>query len=741
MDKNNIKLENNGTFITMRYELVPGEQIDDNVMERLNNNILEGVGKVQVTEVDSKKVIFSQIPVSVDLESYFKKTLTKPEVLTILKNLVAGFDIGKNGIPVGYIVKDFKYIYIDENTLNTYEFVVPIKGNTTDVSEIPEFFKKCVAGMKFHENDRDNYVAKIITKLNSDMFSLNDFNVMINEMLLEVGMSEMPAAGNMGSKVDKVGVLRNRAGQVPPMPQPGMGQPTPMPQPGMGQIPPRPQQGMGQVPPMPQPGMGQIPPRPNQGMAQLSPIPQSGMAPVPPVPPQGMGQIPPMPQPVKRFDPMTGKPIEEPPASQPIPVAQPVKRFDPMTGKPIEEPKAEEPAPAEEPKIEESKAEEPKAELPKTESPLTGPAPQPVPGPAPQPVPGPIPQPVPGPIPQPVPSSIPQPVQSSIPQPVPSPIPQPVQSSIPQPVPSSIPQPAPGPIPTPGPMPQPVKRFDPMTGKPIEEPKTETPAPVEEPKAEAPAPAEEPKAEEPAPAEEPKAEAPVPAEEPKTEEPAPAEEPKAEEPVPTEEPEKKQDSNVNPGLGGVEELDELNLEDIDDELANSVKNIDPAPAPSNKPETKFDPMTGMPLSRSVQPMQSKPAPGPGPVPTPAPQPQQVNIVKPEAAQPPKQDVSKPHPHFVREKTGEKIYIDKDEFKIGKSKVHADYAIENNSAISRVHVIIIKRNGVSYLKDNDSTNGTFVDGARVNPGAEVLLKANMRVKFGNEDFTFLLRDEV
>ena len=351
-----------------------------------------------------------------------------------------------------------------------------------------------------------------------------------------------------------------------------------------------------------------------------------------------------MPQPVKRFDPMTGKPIEEPPASQPIPVAQPVKRFDPMTGKPIEEPKAEEP---------------------KTESPLTGPAPQPVP--------------------------------------------QPVSSSIPQPVQSSIPQPVPGPIPTPGPMPQPVKRFDPMTGKPIEEPKAEEPAPVEEPKTETPAPAEEPK----------------------TETPAPAEEPKAEEPVPTQEPEKKQDSNVNPGLGGVEELDELNLEDIDDELANSVKNIDPAPAPSNKPETKFDPMTGMPLSRSVQPMQSKPAS----------QPQQVNIVKPEAPQPPKQDVGKPHPHFVREKTGEKIYIDKDEFKIGKSKVHADYAIENNSAISRVHVIIIKRNGVSYLKDNDSTNGTFVDGVRVNPGAEVLLKANMRVKFGNEDFTFLLRDEV
>ena len=84
------------------------------------------------------------------------------------------------------------------------------------------------------------------------------------------------------------------------------------------------------------------------------------------------------------------------------------------------------------------------------------------------------------------------------------------------------------------------------------------------------------------------------------------------------------------------------------------------------------------------------------------------------------------PHFVRQKTGEKIYVNKDEFKIGKSKVHSDYSIENNTAISRVHVIVIHRDGDYYLKDNDSTNGTFVDGERLEPGREVLLKANMKL---------------
>jgi pSer/pThr/pTyr-binding forkhead associated (FHA) protein len=92
---------------------------------------------------------------------------------------------------------------------------------------------------------------------------------------------------------------------------------------------------------------------------------------------------------------------------------------------------------------------------------------------------------------------------------------------------------------------------------------------------------------------------------------------------------------------------------------------------------------------------------------------------------------------VRERNGEKIYIEKDEFKIGKSKLHADYAIENNNAISRIHVVVLKRNGACFLKDNNSTNGTYIEGRKVQPGEEILLKDEMKVKFGDEEFTFLI----
>ena len=71
----------------------------------------------------------------------------------------------------------------------------------------------------------------------------------------------------------------------------------------------------------------------------------------------------------------------------------------------------------------------------------------------------------------------------------------------------------------------------------------------------------------------------------------------------------------------------------------------------------------------------------------------------------------PAPYFLRVKTGERISLDKAEFKIGHKARLVDYAITDNSAISRVHCVITKRNGVCFISDNKSTNGTFVNGRR------------------------------
>ena len=92
---------------------------------------------------------------------------------------------------------------------------------------------------------------------------------------------------------------------------------------------------------------------------------------------------------------------------------------------------------------------------------------------------------------------------------------------------------------------------------------------------------------------------------------------------------------------------------------------------------------------------------------------------------------------MRRKTGEPINITKSEFAIGKSQT-SDYMLTDNPAISRIHCYIIQRNGVNYIKDNNSTNHTYLNDVQLQPGEEVLLKNKSIIKLGDEDFTFVLR---
>jgi len=645
MEKKNIKFEDNGNSIAMRYELLPSDQLDDAALEKMKAGQLEMAAPIQYGEEEGRRMLYAYIPASVQLSTFLKRQLGKGEVLTILRNLVAGMDIGKNNIPVAYIIKDMDYIYIEEQTLRLFTFIVPIKGQTVEVTDVPDFMREVVSRMKFRDEDKDNYVARLLTNINSDRFSLNELNVLVNEMLLDLGDAQLAGVPQGGpAKVDRVGVMRNRAGAMPPQQQmfnPQTGQPMQQFNPMTGQ--PMQQQAPQQFNPMTGQPMQQQMPQQQMQQPMQQQMPQQQMQPQ-------MGQ--------QQFNPMTGQPMQQQIPQQQMQQAQ-------------QGPVAPQQAPIQQPQMQQApKPQEPEKKF----DPMTG---KPIGGPAPQ-----------GPTPTPAPQQAPQ---------GPTPTPAPQQAPIQQPQMQQAPKPQ-----------EPEKKFDPMTGKPIGGPAPQGPTPT-------PAPQQAPQG-------------------PVAPQQAPIQQPQMQQAPKPQEPEKKFDPMTGKPLGGPAP-----------QQAPQGPVVPQAPKPQ-EPEKKFDPMTGKPIGG--------PAPQ-GPTPTPAPQgpvapqaPQQpgpqksaddmfsiddlMKMEDPEKSEAPAEPAK---PHFVREKTGEKIFIDKEEFKIGKSKVHSDYSIENNSAISRVHVIVIKRDEDCFLKDNDSTNGTYVDGDRLEPGREVQLKENMEIKFGDEDFVF------
>ncbi len=573
----NVTKQNGMTLV--EYQLGVADVYDDRVSDKVAQ--LGNIIPFQYKDEDGKRSIVSYVHHDTSLEVMLRQTLKKADVLAILKGLLCAFEIGAAGVQICYLVRDLNYIYVDPESKAVKCIMVPVKQDPLGQSDIPDFFRNIVSHMRFDEADKDDYVARILTLINTDHYSNMKLKGLVDAEMEKLGLfytrdeglkkeadtTPAPEVQNQNVKVNRVGVMNN----MRPQGMPAMGQPMGQPVPPMGGQP-----MMGQpVPPMGgQPMMGQpVPPMGRQPMGQPVP-PMGGQQMGQPVPPMG-GQ--PMGQPVP---PMGGQPM-----GQPVP---------PMGQMPKPEmPKPQAPAP------ETPKPEMPKPEMPKPQAPAP------------------------------------------------------------------------------------------------EAPKPEMPKP-EMPKPQAPAP-EAPKPEMPKP-EMPKPQAPA------SEAPKP-EMPKPEMPKPQMPP-----MGQRPAMGGQPMMGQ------------------PVPPMGGQRPPMGQPMMGQPMMG--QPMMGQPMMGQMPRPQ-APQMQNGNLMGQLGG-------ARPIPHFVRKSTGEIINITKPEFIIGKSKTKADYAIENNSAISREHCIVIQRDGVNYIKDNNSTNHTYVNGVELQPGKEVLLKHKTEVRLGDEEFTFLLR---
>ena len=450
----NVSKQNGMTLV--EYQLGAADAYDDRVSDKVAQ--LGNIIPFQYKDEDGKRSIISYVHHDNTLEVMLKHTLKKADVLAILKGLLCAFEIGAAGVQISYLVRDTNYIYVEPDSLAVKCIMVPVKQDALGQSDIPNFFRGIVSRMRFDEEDKDNYVARILTLINADHYSNMKLKELVDAEMEKIGLfytrdnglkkeADTPAnadAQNKEIKVNRVGVMNN----MRPQGMPPMGQP--IPQPMNGQRPP-----MGQ--PIPQPMNGQVPP-----MGQPIPQPMNGQRPP-------MGQ--PMPQSMNGQRPPMGQPMPQPMNGQRPPMDQPV-----------------------------------------------------------------------------------QAVMGQMPKPQVPEMPKPQAPEMPKPQAPEMPKPQ---MPNGGLMGQ---------------------------------------------------------------------------------------------LGG----------------------------------------------------------------------------------------ARPIPHFIRKSTGEVINITKPEFVIGKSKTKADYTIENNSAISREHCTVIQRDGVNYIKDNNSTNHTYVNGVELQPGKETLLKHKTEVRMGDEEFTFLLR---
>jgi predicted component of type VI protein secretion system len=79
--------------------------------------------------------------------------------------------------------------------------------------------------------------------------------------------------------------------------------------------------------------------------------------------------------------------------------------------------------------------------------------------------------------------------------------------------------------------------------------------------------------------------------------------------------------------------------------------------------------------------------------------------------------------------GEPITIDKDVTVVGRQAEHCDLVLDRKS-VSKIHCIIARTDGLLFVRDLDSTNGTKVNGQRIVRGA---LLPGDQLAFAGEKF--------
>lgn len=93
------------------------------------------------------------------------------------------------------------------------------------------------------------------------------------------------------------------------------------------------------------------------------------------------------------------------------------------------------------------------------------------------------------------------------------------------------------------------------------------------------------------------------------------------------------------------------------------------------------------------------------------------------------------PYLIREKTNEKIKLNKIQFRIGSDPKNTDYSILDNATISRQHAMVVTHNNRYYIVDSNSTNRTYVDGKVIPFHQQTELLSGADISISNEKFRF------
>ena len=183
--------ENGNTSNYLVYQADETETIDTVALGMITNNTIPGVLPLIFMQNNSDRFVKYNITAKVSMKMFFDGVITKKKFLTVMSGICGALmNCDDYMLELSSFVLNTEYIYIDVSTSKAFLVCVPFLTEKAELN-YKDFFKNILFCSQFDQSENCDYIAKIITFLNTDqsctLKSIRDF---ADKMLKEEGPDE-----------------------------------------------------------------------------------------------------------------------------------------------------------------------------------------------------------------------------------------------------------------------------------------------------------------------------------------------------------------------------------------------------------------------------------------------------------------------------------------------------------------------------------------------------------------------
>lgn len=178
--------ENSGSNTFLCCSLDENDTIDSFYYGMLSNNKIDNVIPVLYSVENNNAFFRYNVSSKISLCEYFSGIVSKKRVVNVFYSIInAIIESEEYMIDPKIFILNSEYIFVDVSSLKAYLICLPIVNYDSNV-KIVDFFKNIMFSLAFDQDENNDYVAKILSYLNSaSNFSLTEFKKILTEILDE----------------------------------------------------------------------------------------------------------------------------------------------------------------------------------------------------------------------------------------------------------------------------------------------------------------------------------------------------------------------------------------------------------------------------------------------------------------------------------------------------------------------------------------------------------------------------